>query len=105
MPTPYDDYKKSADKLLAAALALSQTKAQPDGPGVLELPGLLAKLRAAAEDLAAVKAAHEAEVNGSNRATACRPLLTVRAGSIPRSKSRYVAPPVSSVAIALLEAA
>lgn len=61
MPTPYDEYKKSADKLLAAAQALSQTKARPDGPGVLALPGLLAKLQAAADDLAAVKAEHESK--------------------------------------------
>jgi len=59
--TAYNEYKKSADKLLATAQALSQTRERPDGPGVLELPALLAKLQAAAEDLAAVKAVHEAE--------------------------------------------
>jgi hypothetical protein len=59
--TAYNEYKKSADKLLAAAQALAQTRERPDGPGVLELPGLLAKLQAAAEDLASVKAVHEAE--------------------------------------------
>jgi hypothetical protein len=51
----YAEYQKSADKLLAAALALSPTPAAPDGPGVLAMAGLLARLRAAADDLAAVQ--------------------------------------------------
>lgn len=57
----YAEYKKAADKLLAAAQALSPSKDAPDGPGVLALPGLLAKLRAAADDMAAVKLDHAAE--------------------------------------------
>lgn len=57
----YAEYKKVADKLLAAAQALSPSKDAPDGPGVLALPGLLAKLRAAADDLAAVQADHATE--------------------------------------------
>jgi hypothetical protein len=54
----YAEYQKSADKLLAAALALSPTPAAPDGPGVLAMAGLLARLRAAADDLAAVQVDH-----------------------------------------------
>lgn len=55
----YRELKTSADKLLAAALALSPKRGIEDGPGALALPGLLAALRYAANDLAAVKHDHE----------------------------------------------
>lgn len=38
----YFEYKKVADKLLAAAGALSPSKDTPDGPGVLALLGVSA---------------------------------------------------------------
>jgi hypothetical protein len=56
----YSELKQVSDKLLAAAEALSPKPGAGDGPGVLALPGLLAKLRAAAEDVAAVNAQHAA---------------------------------------------
>lgn len=55
----YRELKKSADKLLAAALAFSPRAGMEDGPGALALPGLLAALRSAADDMAAVKSDHE----------------------------------------------
>lgn len=61
--TPGEAYRKlktSADKLLVAALAFSPKLGMEHGPGTLALPGLLAALRSAADDLAAVKRDHEA---------------------------------------------
>ncbi|MDQ1817783.1 hypothetical protein RBA41_31230 [Massilia sp. CCM 9210] len=55
----YRELKTSADKLLVAALAFSPKPSMEDGPGALALPGLLAALRSAADDLAAVKRDHE----------------------------------------------
>lgn len=57
---------KNADKPFVAAQALPQTRERPHGPGVLELPGLLAKRQAAAVYLADVKAVHEAEASIAN---------------------------------------
>lgn len=83
MTTKYNEYKNSADKLLAAAQAMSQTRERPNGPGVLELPALLAKLQAAAEDLAAVKTVHETEAAGEvGRVVADHNELVSRLGEV-----------------------
>jgi hypothetical protein len=58
----YRELETSAYKLLAAALAFSPKPGMEDGPGALALPSLLAALRSAADDLAAVKSDHEKSV-------------------------------------------
>lgn len=55
----YKELKEVADKLLTRALAFSPRAGAEDGPGALALPGLLAALRSAADDLASIKIDHE----------------------------------------------
>lgn len=55
------EYKKTADKFQAVDQALWLSRDAPDGLGLSAPSGLLAKLRAAADDLAAVQVVHAAQ--------------------------------------------